>query len=85
MHTLAITFALLVAACGHPQQSSNGPPPPSGVGEQGAVCQCGEHHATSCVPVACKAGLTCGYGCGIAGCDSTCMTAEELEQSHTIP
>jgi hypothetical protein len=90
MRTFAIAFALLVAGCGHPQSSGTSdppPPPPAGAtGEHGAVCHCSEERGdTTCVAVGCKPGLSCGYGCGIPGCDSTCMTAEELEQSHTIP
>lgn len=90
MRTVAIAFAVLVAGCGH-SQSSNAPPPPppaAATGEHGAVCECGEHHTargTSCVAVACKAGLTCGYFCGMQGCDSTCLTDEEIQASHLLP
>jgi hypothetical protein len=86
MRTLAIAFALLVAGCGHSQSSSKDPP--AGTGERGAVCQCGNQRPAgdpTCVAVECKPGLSCGYGCGVDGCDSTCMTAEEVEQSSRIP
>ena len=88
MRTLAIAFAVVVAtSCGHPRGGTS--TPPEGAGDVGAVCNCSDERPggadDACVEVACKAGLVCGYGCGIPGCDSTCMTPEQFEASKTIP
>jgi hypothetical protein len=83
MMKLALALLLLVS-CG--PKSAAPSEHSAGTGEVGAVCSCGERaDETSCKAVECREGLTCGYGCGIPGCDSTCMTPEEFEQSKTIP
>lgn len=75
-------MVLLLAACG---PKSTAEPAPAPLGDEGAVCGCGEQSGDDCTEVACRPELVCGYGCGIPGCDSTCMTQEKWEQSRTIP
>lgn len=68
------------ASTGMPDTSGNG------VGELGSVCHCGERAGgPNCKSAPCKPGLVCGYGCGIPGCDSTCMTPEQAKSSRNIP
>jgi hypothetical protein len=56
---------------------ANLPPPasaPRADGTEGAICSWGEnsgHRGEK--TTACGEGLTCCYGCGIPGCNSTCM------------
>jgi hypothetical protein len=80
-----VCLVLALAACGRPATTSA----PKERGGHGAVCQCGERSADrsgeSCHPLECADGLVCAYGCGIPGCDSTCMTPDEAERAHLIP
>ena len=92
---IAISALTLALGCSQPPVRTDGPavgsqpapsrPDPPGSGKVGAICRCGERATPACKAEACAADLVCGYGCGIPGCDSTCMTAEEFERSKTIP
>jgi len=81
-----IAFVLLVlAACGGSRSEPPTAPTPPTAGDVGAVCSCGRQSEGKCTAVDCKAGLVCSYPCGIDGCDSVCMTAEDAENSRNIP
>jgi hypothetical protein len=85
--------ALFFIGCGG--QTTAGPKeideaPRSVPGGPGSVCKCafegqGAGTQNACKAVQCNEGLICGYGCGIPGCDSTCMTPKEYEGSKNIP
>lgn len=59
--------------------------PGGGTGDVGAVCNCNPVNPGLCKAVVCKPELTCGYACGIAGCNSYCMTTQQFGQSLSIP
>lgn len=60
---------------------------PQTLGGHGATCRCGEHRGmgSQCIAVPCAEGLVCAYGCGIPGCDSTCLTPQEADAASTVP
>lgn len=73
-----VTFLLLVAACGAPQEGSGGsdggPPPPS-------PSTCGGSGDSA----ACPSGMQCCYPCGVQGCDWVCASPEQCESWSTLP
>jgi hypothetical protein len=83
MRLVKLALVGLLLSCGPPA----GPAAPDGpgVGELGAVCHCGPQGGPECAAVACKPGLMCGYPCGVAGCNSVCMTREDFNRSSEIP
>jgi hypothetical protein len=61
-----------------PPDATPAPAGPKTDGTEGAVCAWGrnsEHHGEKVA--ACQGGLRCCYGCGIPGCNSTCMAVTD--------